>query len=137
MFLSKKANAWSPATGINSALSYGQNVRGLKLEDQEKTAVAQIMDAEARALRAKGMTDDQIDYDGLFLRATRNVATVDKGVIWNSDGSKPLYQMTEGSIPDAWRKQAEASFKREMGRKPSDDELLTLFRSTYRFRDAN
>ena len=128
----KSKNVWSPSSGITSALSYGKNISGLKLKPEEEAAVVQTMEIEATRLHAAGKTDDQIDYNGLFRRATRHVATVG---MFGGDGSKPVYQMGVGTIPDAWRKNAEATFQRERGRKPSEEELLGLFRATYRFRE--
>lgn len=125
-----KPNDWSPRTGIVSAVSYGQTVGQLKLNDAEKAAVMQTMEAEANALYAQKktpLTDN--DYQALFRSATRAVPTT----TWlGGESSKPRYQLSPSNMTDAQRKRIVDTYKAERGREPTDDEIATLFRISIR-----
>lgn len=120
-----KPEQWSPRQGIVTALSYGEKIGGLKFKPEEQAAVLQIMEAEANQLYAKNHTalTDQ-EYQGLFRSATRSIRT--NGALWGH-GEIPRYQLQTGNMPKTQRDRITTTFKREMGRDPTDAELLRLY----------
>jgi soluble lytic murein transglycosylase len=121
---------WSPRSGIVTAVNYGKRIGGLDLQPEDETAIMQIMEAEATALYAKTQKPlTEQEYSALFQSATRNVTTHNQIFGYNISSSEtPRYRLTEGQIPSATRKNITDRFKREMGREPTDDEVLRLYR---------
>jgi soluble lytic murein transglycosylase len=126
----KKTTEWNPSGGITSAISYGETVGGTKLKPDEKSQVAQTMEAQANALHSQGK---EVDFNGLYRKAIGNVATVHHGWFGDTPTSTPLYQLTTDSIPAATKTQIVSTFRRERGRDPSDAELMQTYRATYPF----
>lgn len=123
----KGPDAWSPRSGIVTALSYGKKIGGMDLEPEQETAILQIMEAEANRLYVqngkKPLTDQQ--YGDLFRSATREVRTTG---FFGGASSKPRYDLTTSNMPDTQRARLTTQFKKAMGREPTEDELLRLYR---------
>lgn len=125
------ANAFSPRTGITTALTYGKRINGLELEPEDETAILQIMEAEAHELHRQngGKPLSDADYQSLFRSATRTVRTTTR-VLGFETGSneRARYELTPSMMPDATKNRLTQRFRRDMGRPPTDEELLRLYR---------
>lgn len=122
--------AFNPSSGITSAISYGQNIGGLKLNDRDKSAVMQIMEDEANALHSAGKP---VDYNALYKSATRNVVTTKSTFGFSSQGSKPRYQLQGSNIPTGVRERIVSTWKRERGgQEPTEDDIVRIYRATTR-----
>lgn len=124
---SAKSGEWSPRTGIVSAVSYGQAMGGLKLDDEDTATVMQIMEAEANRLYAvKKAPLSDADYQTLFRSATREVRTT----TWlGRESSIPRYELGASNMTDTQRQRIVDAYKAENGGKePTEDQILRLFR---------
>lgn len=122
---------WSPRQGIVTALSYGARVGGLKLDEEDKTAVLQIMESEAYTLhQAKGgkpLTEQ--DYADLFKSATRSVKTKTSVMgLSTGESRKPRYELDGSAMPNSVRKKITAQYRSMMGREPTEADVLRLYR---------
>lgn len=121
-----KPGAFDPRTGITSALSYGKKLGGLDLSEKDESAIMQIMEDEARALNAAGKP---VDYNALFLSATRNVAT--RTWLGRPD-AMPRYQLSGSNMTDEQDARVRQLLTRQLQREPTDDEVLRYFRANFR-----
>lgn len=117
---------WTPYSGITAAVTRATSFGGMKLQDEQKLAIRQTMQAEAeRVFKATGKDLTPKDYDSLFLSATRDVETT--GFL-GGKGTKKRYDLDAGNISDSARDQIETAFKRQFGREPNEDEIMTWYR---------
>jgi hypothetical protein len=115
---------WSPRSGITSAVSYGETMGGLKLKPEEKAAVMQAMEAQARALhRQSGKEPTDNDYQAFFRSATRKVAV--PGMIWGTN-QVPAYDANK--VPADADARIRARWK-AAGRTPTDEDVLQSYRA--------
>lgn len=120
----KPVPSWSPREGIVSALNFQKKVGGLELNTAQEGRVLADMEFEARALKKAGKDPD---YDLLAQKYSRRVMTSADG---NTGG---LYNVKIGNIPKAKADDIRQKWKQEMGREPTDEEVLSIFRRTFRF----
>lgn len=125
----EKPGAFNPRAGISSAITWGKKYGGVDVKDEDFVKVYDIMETELRQNHAKtGKAPTDAEYEAAFRSATREVKTVKKGVIWDSEGSMPRYQLEADNIPAKDRVKVEARFKAIYGRAPDEEELGKAYR---------
>lgn len=126
----KEPEKFSPRSQITSTITWGEKYGGLgELKDEDKIAVYDIMDnILTNEYRKTGKAPTEEQVVGALRMATRQYKTVERGIIWDSNGELPVYRLTAENIPAKERKAMEDAFKRQYGRQPTDDELTKLFR---------
>jgi hypothetical protein len=126
--------AWSPRSGITTALTYGKKINGLDLEPENEAAILQIMESEAHQLYRqngnKPLTD--VDYQALFRSATRTVRTTTR-ILGFETGSneRARYELTLDMMPEAERARLTRQLQ-QSGLPVNDDNLLRLYRVSQR-----
>jgi hypothetical protein len=119
------------SSGITSALSYGTRLNQLELDSKQESAVLQIMETDARARVAAngGKPLSDAEYQEIFRSATRKVKTTTSFLgIPTGTSEVPRYNLTLSNMSDSTRQRLVTRFRRSMGREPTDDELLRLYR---------
>jgi len=125
----EKPGAFSPRSGIQSAITWGKKYGGVDVKDEDFVKVYDIMEAELRQrYQATNKAPTDAEYEAAFRSATREVKTVKKGVLWDSEGAIPRYKLEADNIPAKDRVKVEARFKAIYGRAPNEEELGNAYR---------
>jgi soluble lytic murein transglycosylase len=117
---------WSPRTGIMGAITFGQKMGGLKLDDKEYVAVYDLMEGQVRELHVKKGYVRPDDYEAAFRNATgttlrtRTFMGVDVAT-----RERPVYN---APLSQAEIDKAADRFRREMRREPTREEAEALAR---------
>lgn len=120
---------WTPYTGINGAVTRATNFGGFKLDDGQKLAVRQIMQAEAdRRFKATGKPLNDVEFDDIFRTATRDVPT---HKWYGAKGSVKWYDQTVANIGDETRKRIVDAYKTTFGVEPNDEQIMTWYRRNF------
>jgi soluble lytic murein transglycosylase len=122
-----KREQWTPRAGITGAISHGQKLSQLKLDDREYVAVFKLMESQVRDLhKAKG-TVTPADYDAAFANATGTVARTStlRDMAGMGPRAVPVYEV---DLSRAELDAARERFKARMGREASDAEAEDLAR---------
>jgi len=126
----EKPEKFSPRSQITSTIAWGEKYGSVgELKDEDRIAVYDIMDnILTNEYRKTGKAPTEEQAVAALRMATRQYKTIERGVIWDSAGEKPVYRLTADNIPAKERKAMEEAFKRQYGRLPTDDELTRVFR---------
>lgn len=121
---------WTPYTGINGAVTRATNFGGFKLDDGQKLAVRQIMQAEAeRRFKATGKPLNDVEFDDIFRTATRDVPT---HKWYGAKGSVKWYDQTVANIGDETRKRIVDAYKKvNGGAEPDNETIMTWYRRNF------
>ena len=116
-------------SGITGAISWGEKYGGLgDLKEDQRVAIYGIMESDARRLMEGGKELSEDDYQKLFKRATRDVAT---RTWYGGSSSRPVYDMGASNIPNATRKKIEDAYRRTYGKDPTNDQVADYWRRYY------
>jgi len=125
----EKPGAFNPRSGIQSAITWGKKYGGVDVKDEDFVKVYDIMEAELRQRhKATNKAPTDAEYEAAFRSATREVKTVKKGVLWDSEGAIPRYKLEADNIPAKDRVKVESRFKSVYGRAPNEEELANAYR---------
>lgn len=122
---------WSPRQGIVTAVSFGKRIGGLDLKPEDETAIMQIMEAEANAMYQAGGKKplSEAQYQDLFRSATRGVTLQNSFLgVRTSTSETPRYKLDESNMPASTRERITAALRKELGREPTDEQVLTAYR---------
>lgn len=127
--VSEQLKGWTPYAGINGAVTRATNFGGFKLDDGQKLAVRQIMQAEAeRRFKATGKPLNDVEFDDIFRTATRDVPT---HKWYGAKGSVKWYDQTVANIGDETRKRIVDAYKTTFGVEPNDEQIMTWYRRNF------
>ena len=128
-------DAWSPYSGVNTALTTVKRLNpGAKLDDDDLARITIDMAAAAKEAKAAGKP---IDYDALARQYTRKVVINKTGMFGGvTPSSVPIYDVGMENIPEAKRTEISQFLQSRLRRKPTDDEIIATFRQTYNFQNA-
>lgn len=125
----EKPGAFNPRSGIQSAITWGKKYGGVDVADEDFVKVYDIMEAELRQrYQSTNKAPTDAEYEAAFRSATREVKTVKKGILWDSDGAIPRYKLEVDNIPAKDRVKVEQRFKSIYGRAPNEEELGNAYR---------
>lgn len=122
-------NAWNPRTGIQNAISWGQNFGGVELKDgEDKYRVYRYMEARAReqSVQNGGKPPTENDYQSFFREATREVKFTRSFLgadFLAPDSTERAYKAPSANYKALITRQ----FKAQFGRNPTDDEVQQWF----------
>lgn len=121
--------AWNPRTGIQNAISWGQNFGGVELKDgEDKYRVYRYMEARAREHSAQngGRPPTENDYQSFFREATREVKFTRSFLgadFLAPDSTERAYKAPSTNYKALITRQ----FKAQFGRNPTDAEVQQWF----------
>ena len=125
----EKPGAFNPRSGIQSAITWGKKYGGVDVADEDFVKVYDIMEAELRQrYQSTNKAPTDAEYEAAFRSATREVKTVKKGILWDSEGAIPRYKLEVDNIPAKDRVKVEQRFKSIYGRAPNEEELGNAYR---------
>ncbi|WP_068092745.1 transglycosylase SLT domain-containing protein [Novosphingobium rosa] len=127
---SRKDAAFDPTTGIDSAITRARRLQGIKVEDGDYPAVYDTMKGRIGQIIARQGSATAKDYDQAFKDAVRDVP-MQRTIFGFSAGrtSTKAFQLDLGTISPAHRQAIEDTFQRVNHRKPTDDEVLSVYRA--------
>jgi soluble lytic murein transglycosylase-like protein len=127
---SREDAAFDPTTGIDSAISRAKRLQGIKVEDGDYPAVYDTMKGRIGQIMAKKGAVTAQDYDQAFKDAVRDVP-MQRTFLGFSAGhtTSKAYELGMDNLTADSRNQIETAFQRVNGRKPTDDEVLSIFRA--------
>lgn len=121
---------WSPRSGIQQAITWGEKFGGVELKDDELYRVYRYMEGRAAQWREEnGKAPSNREYEGFFTEATKEIKTKDTflGIDWlNPDETKRAFEFKKPTRD--YRALIIRQFRSVNGRDPTEDEIRQWYK---------